>query len=393
MQIDEVISKFNYINDLKMYSYIPSSTTFDLPYDEKTNERIINDIENSYSNWEGTDTYAIHSLYPQCYILLWLFNDKKQPTLLFSEVMYTDDSLFGAPVICCQKCNRQINTRQFASRSLEAIIAIGNLFMNLYHQNIKTYSHTFLSRTILKNHACNLVTRSHLLDESIEIPQAFSLSSYAKELADLIIAEEVEKAKMLFQKMINQIMTPTEKLTVEKKLLTHVPTLISSLCYELSSRLPYMHESIFALMDTLLSEFMAKETFNDHIMFTQDMLTVFFNLFIPSYNKDIPHTIKKTLQIIHSHYSTNLKISNIASTIDVSVSYLSREFKNHMKMSFSKYLLDYRLKKAINLMIHTDTSLMDIALSVGFDSSSYFSTCFKKVFNLSPTDYMRQQLI
>lgn len=93
-------------------------------------------------------------------------------------------------------------------------------------------------------------------------------------------------------------------------------------------------------------------------------------------------TISKALRILHDNY--RLSIGDTAAAIGVSANYLSRIFKKEVGESFSKYKQKHLLEKAVELMKHTNRSISDIALELGFYDTSHFSRTFKSVFNTSP---------
>ena len=53
-------------------------------------------------------------------------------------------------------------------------------------------------------------------------------------------------------------------------------------------------------------------------------------------------------------------------------------FKQYTGKTAAAYLNDYRLEKAKSLLLHTDVSVTDIALDVGFNNTSYFIKNFRK---------------
>lgn len=56
----------------------------------------------------------------------------------------------------------------------------------------------------------------------------------------------------------------------------------------------------------------------------------------------------------------------------------------------SQMVMRYRLNKA-KPMLHTAKHISDVAYGVGFDSTAYFSKCFKDVFKMSPRQYISSQ--
>ena len=60
-----------------------------------------------------------------------------------------------------------------------------------------------------------------------------------------------------------------------------------------------------------------------------------------------------------------------------------------MHKAFSDYLKDVRMEKAKELLENSSLSAKDIAVKVGFQNVTYFSTVFKKETGLSPAEYKR----
>ncbi|MFR3345033.1 MAG: helix-turn-helix domain-containing protein [Anaerobutyricum sp.] len=68
-------------------------------------------------------------------------------------------------------------------------------------------------------------------------------------------------------------------------------------------------------------------------------------------------------------------------------SYCSRLFSQETGMTFSKYLIQYRLKKAKTLLENKDMKISFIAFEVGYNDVSHFIQSFKKSYGLTPEEY------
>ena len=86
----------------------------------------------------------------------------------------------------------------------------------------------------------------------------------------------------------------------------------------------------------------------------------------------------KTIEYISSNY------------VGLSRSYLCRAFQAVLNKSPKEYLSEYRIKQACYLLTHNEMSMIDIAESVGFENSLYFSKVFHKQMGMPPTEYARQ---
>lgn len=97
--------------------------------------------------------------------------------------------------------------------------------------------------------------------------------------------------------------------------------------------------------------------------------------------------IDKINQYIHDHYSEDIDRNKIAGEFYLTPEYLAKLYKKRTGITLKTYINEYRIEKAKELLRTGDKSISEIAESVGFDNFSYFSTLFKKITGVSPTDY------
>lgn len=112
------------------------------------------------------------------------------------------------------------------------------------------------------------------------------------------------------------------------------------------------------------------------------------NIIIPSENNFVQENrVQIILEHIHSHYSENLTLDELAGTISVSKSEALRCFKNIVGQSPIKYLKNYRLKAAAYMIKNTSYSIGTICERCGFSDNSYFSKSFKEMYRCTPREY------
>lgn len=100
------------------------------------------------------------------------------------------------------------------------------------------------------------------------------------------------------------------------------------------------------------------------------------------------NVIIEAQKYINRNYNNEyLSISEIANSLGVSQTYLSRMFKREMGSTFSQYLTNVRIKNAIILMRDPYLELYEIAELIGYSTQHYFSNVFKKHIGISPKDY------
>ncbi|MEN2774792.1 response regulator [Acetivibrio clariflavus] len=99
--------------------------------------------------------------------------------------------------------------------------------------------------------------------------------------------------------------------------------------------------------------------------------------------------IKKTIDYISKNYGRPIDLDNIAEELGITKVYFCYLFKKEMGTNFISYLNNYRIDKAKKLLKCTDLRIGEIANSVGFESSQYFSLLFKKITGETPGDFRK----
>lgn len=117
------------------------------------------------------------------------------------------------------------------------------------------------------------------------------------------------------------------------------------------------------------------------------------NIQFPSEKQDIVvHArMQKFLQYIEQHFGEDVSLEVLAASANVSKSECLRCFKSTMQSTPYKYLIEYRLSKAAELLKNTDESISNIAECVGFHQISHFGKCFKEKTGLAPRDYRNRK--
>ena len=93
------------------------------------------------------------------------------------------------------------------------------------------------------------------------------------------------------------------------------------------------------------------------------------------------------LQYIEVHYTEEVTLEALAGSAGVSKSECLRCFKATLQTTPYKYLMDYRLSKASQLLRETDLPISEIAIRTGFNGQSYFGKCFREKMGCSPREY------
>ena len=92
---------------------------------------------------------------------------------------------------------------------------------------------------------------------------------------------------------------------------------------------------------------------------------------------------------IKAHYFDDITVDEVASYVGISRKYLFAIFKREMGVSPKDYMLDYRMKKAVEFLADENLSIGNIAYSVGYKDPLTFSKMFKVKMGVSPTEYRK----
>lgn len=97
--------------------------------------------------------------------------------------------------------------------------------------------------------------------------------------------------------------------------------------------------------------------------------------------------VKNMVQFIKENYQDKITLTDIAVSANISKSEALRCFKSNLNTSPIKYLTEYRLYKAKNMLKNKNITISEISSLCGFDSVSYFDRVFKRQYGLSPRKY------
>ncbi|WP_027628861.1 response regulator [Ruminiclostridium cellobioparum] len=88
----------------------------------------------------------------------------------------------------------------------------------------------------------------------------------------------------------------------------------------------------------------------------------------------------------------DLMLKDVAEKVHISANYLSSLFKRFEDNSFINCLNNIRLGQAKKLLVNREVKMYEVAFRSGFNSSQYFSSCFKKSTGMTPSEYRQKYL-
>lgn len=98
---------------------------------------------------------------------------------------------------------------------------------------------------------------------------------------------------------------------------------------------------------------------------------------------------ERLIDFIENNYSSDINLKAMANALGVSITKLCTEIRAEADTTPHKLLNDYRIKKARQLLKHTQLPVSNIAVKVGIPDYNYFSRTFKLNTGETPSQYRK----
>ncbi|MTK11937.1 MAG: response regulator [Clostridiaceae bacterium] len=96
--------------------------------------------------------------------------------------------------------------------------------------------------------------------------------------------------------------------------------------------------------------------------------------------------VSEVKKYVHSSYMNNIGIGDIAEKLKVTPNYLSTLFHKKTGINFVKYLTQFRMRKAKELLVLDNKKVKDVSKEVGYFSTRHFTKLFKEHFGYYPSE-------
>ncbi len=97
-----------------------------------------------------------------------------------------------------------------------------------------------------------------------------------------------------------------------------------------------------------------------------------------------PNSLSQIHLYLRSRYQENITLDTLAELFFLNKYYIAHAFQKKYGMSIMKFLNTVRCNEAKDLLQNTDLSITEIAISVGYNSSSHFTESYKKIIGETP---------
>jgi AraC-like DNA-binding protein len=96
------------------------------------------------------------------------------------------------------------------------------------------------------------------------------------------------------------------------------------------------------------------------------------------------------IEFVNQNYQNEISKNNIASRFNLHPDYLSRQFKKFTGKTVTDYINNLRIVEATGRIRNSTEKIIEIAMSVGFNSLRTFNRDFRDITGVSPRDFRRQ---
>jgi AraC-like DNA-binding protein len=97
------------------------------------------------------------------------------------------------------------------------------------------------------------------------------------------------------------------------------------------------------------------------------------------------------LEVIESGRADAMRVRDLADLAAISEPHFKAKFRRQVGMPPGEYLNRNRIERAAALLAESDLSVTQVAHRLGFNSSQYFATTFKRFTHASPGEVIRRR--
>jgi AraC-like DNA-binding protein len=109
----------------------------------------------------------------------------------------------------------------------------------------------------------------------------------------------------------------------------------------------------------------------------------------PKVSKLAQRRLNRAIEYIDAHLAEQVSLADISSAAGLGPMHFAAQFRAATGLRPHEYLLRRRVERAQDMLARTGMSVIDVALSVGFQTQAHFTTVFKRFAGESPCAWRR----
>ena len=146
--------------------------------------------------------------------------------------------------------------------------------------------------------------------------------------------------------------------------------------------------TIPTLLELIHNEFKAKTP--ERTILT--LFTAFFDKLLRNYDlKPIPHGKNKVIDVLKycgENFKEDISLDKISKELFISRGYISYIFNNRLNTTLTDFINNLRVDNVIQEITTNNLTLNDAIFASGFNSQRTFNRAFKKLYNMTPREYL-----
>lgn len=205
-----------------------------------------------------------------------------------------------------------------------------------------------------------------------------------KELQDSIANRDSVRSRELLNRLLGQIFFYSDgDLRIIKSRSIELVALLSRSAIEGGADI----HQIFNLNNNCISEIESFDTLEKLSVWLTSIISRFVSYVFDFNNVKHSDVIYKITAYIKANYMKKISLADISRHVFLSKMYVSKIFKDEMKITLSEYINKTRIEKSKILLLESSLSIADVANLVGYEDQSYFTKNFKNLVGVSPGKY------
>ncbi|GEM_PF-2379764 len=140
-------------------------------------------------------------------------------------------------------------------------------------------------------------------------------------------------------------------------------------------------------MAVKLEDDIVKTDIKNFSQFKKECRVLIQHYFLVKDNKQEGLVIEDVKIYIKKHISGDLKLKTVANFFGYNSVYMGQYFNRETGKKFRDYVLELRMDKAKELLLHTNATVSQIAREIGFRDRDYFVKKFKEFSGALPSEY------
>jgi len=201
------------------------------------------------------------------------------------------------------------------------------------------------------------------------------------------IKPEIILCDLMMPKLSGDELLNTIKNTTEFK---NIPFLFITANTSIESKLIQLQ---MGAIDYIIKPFQFEELFykiNNLIKFRKELMIEKKQLKFQILKSDFKTFEEQLDAFLIKRVSEKFDIAQLAEYLNMSSSTLDKNIRKKFDVNISTYIREFRLEYAKSLIKKGMENISELSDKSGFNSSSYFSTCFKKYTSKSPRQYIKK---